>query len=193
MRINRYRNASLAGVLLLAVLTVVSPLQAAKKIQTEDELIADLDAAKPQTVTSALLKLEKDFPTSPKGLPKIKALLKDPRPEVRCKAARVLGALHADMDQADLNNIYALLKAPDPKEVIEGLKALRGLKAPDAVPEILPLLKDSTVNVVRDACRTLAVLGNKDTIPAIEPLLQHSDPKVQKDAQDALFVLRSRS
>ena len=192
MRINRHRNASLAGVLVLAVLTVASPLQAAK-IKTEDELISDLGAAKPGTVTDALLQLERQFPTSTKAMPIIKGLLKDPRPEVRCKAARVLGALHAEEDQADLKNIYALLKASDSKEVMEGLKALRGLKAPDAVPEILPLLKDSTANVVRDACRTLAVLGNKDTIPAIEPLLQHSDPKVQKDAQDAIFALRSKS
>ena len=192
MRINRYRNASLAGVLLLAVLTVASPLQAAKD-KTEDELIADLGSAMPKIVNSALLQLERQFPTSTKALPIIKRLLKDSRPEVRCKAARVLGALHAEVDQADLKNIYALLKASEPKEIMEGLKALRGLKAPDAVPEILPLLKHSTATVVRDACRTLAVLGNKDTIPAIEPLLQHSDAKVQKDAQDAIFALRSKS
>jgi HEAT repeat protein len=192
MRINRNRNASLAGMLLLAFLATASPLLAAKA-KTEDELIADLGAAKPKTVTDALLHLEKEYPTSSKALPIIKGLLKDSRSEVRCKAARVLGALHTDVDQADLKNIYALLKASDPKEVMEGLKALRGLRAPDAVPEILPLLKHSTANVVRDACRTLAVLGNKDTIPAIEPLLKDSDAKIQKDAQDAIFALRSKS
>jgi HEAT repeat protein len=192
MRINWNQSASVAGVLLLTVLVVPSPLQAAK-VKTEDELINDLGAAKAGTVTVALQQLEKNYPTSPKALPLIKGLLKDPRSEVRCKAARVLGAVHADVSDADITAICALLKAGDPKEVGEGLKALRGLKAPGAVPEILPLLKDADTHTVRDACRTLAVLANKDVIPSIEPLLNHADKAVRKDAEDAIFKLREKS
>ena len=42
--------------------------------------------------------------------------------------------------------------------------AVRGLKAPDAVAEILPLLKNPTPNVIRDACRTLSVLGSTSDV-----------------------------
>ena len=76
---------------------------------------------------------------------------------------------------------------------MDGLIALRGLKAQAVVPQIVPFLKHSNSYVIRDACRTLAVLGNKDLIPSIEPLLNHSDPKVKQDAQDAIYKLRSKS
>ena len=111
---------------------------------------------------------------------------------MRRKAARVLGVVHAEVSETDLKAIFAMLKAQDPQEVIDALKSLRGLKAPGAVAEILPLLKSSNANVMRDACRTLAVLGTKDNIPAIEALLSNPQPAVKKDAQDAIFQLRNR-
>ena len=76
---------------------------------------------------------------------------------------------------------------------MDGLIALRGLKAPEALPEILPLLNHATPSVIRDACRTVAVLGGKEHIALIEPLLKHADPKVQLDAQDAIFKLKAKS
>ena len=166
---------------------------APRKVLTEDDLIAALAGPNDEKVASAMLQLEKQFPTSTKAFPTIKKLLTDSREKVRRKAGRVLGALHAEVDQTDLKNICAMLKATDPQEAMDALKSLRGLKAESTVPEILPLLKHSNVNVVRDACRTLAVLGNKSNVAAIEPLLKHPDPKVQKDAQDAIFALKSKS
>ena len=175
---------------LLALLVPCFPGMAAPS--SEDSLIKDLDSPKDSVVTSALLKLEKQYPTSTKAFPKMKELLTDSRAPVRRKAARVLGVLHADVSDADIKAITALLKSADPKEVGDGLIALRGLKASQTVPEILPLLKHSTPNVIRDACRTLAVHGSKDLIPQIEPLLQHPNAAVKKDAQDAIFNLRSK-
>jgi HEAT repeat protein len=160
---------------------------------TEDRLIADLASPNEKKVVDALLKLEKEYPNSTKAFPTMKALLKDSRPKVRRKAARVLGVLHAEVDADNVKAICALLKAQDTQEIIDGLKALRGLKAPESVAEILPLLKHSHPNVIRDSCRTLAVLGNKDLIPSIEPLLKHPNAAVVKDAQDALFILRGKS
>src|SRR5205085_1866736 len=144
-------------------------------------------------VTEALLKLEKKYPTSTKAFPTIKNLLKDKRQKVRRKAARVLGVLHADVDQENIKDIMALLNGSDPREVMDGLISLRGLKVEGVVPELVPLLKHSHPNVVRDTCRTLAVLGNKDTIPLLEPLLNNPDPKIKQDAQDAIFKLRAKS
>jgi len=178
------------GALVLALFALASPLMAAEK--TEDQLIKDLDSPNAEIVARAMLQLEKQFPTSTKALPTIKKLLTDQRPEVRRKAGRVLGALHAEVDQTDIKNICAMLKASEPLEVIDALKSLRGLKAPSAVPEIVPLLALGTPNVMRDACRTLAVLGNKDTIPSIEPLLTNPNPAVKKDAQDAIFQLKNK-
>lgn len=185
------RSFFLALALGAYALTTLS-LHAAKG-KTEEQWIADLDSPKASVVTAALQKLEKEYPTSTKGIPRIKALLTDSRPEIRRKAARVLGILHAEVDAADLKAICALLQGSTPAEIIDGLKALRGLKAASVIPEILPLLQNPTPNVIRDACRTLAVLGNKDLIPKIEPLLSHPHSAVQKDAQDAIFLLKAKS
>ncbi len=175
----------------MSLSTLLSPILAAEK--TEDQLIAALDSPQAKVVNDALLKLEKQYPTSTKAFPKMKKLLTDNRSEVRRKAGRVFGALHADLDKEEIKLIAAMLKASDPQEQMDALKSLRGLKAPETVPDILPLLKSSAPNVVRDACRTLAVLGNKDTIPAIEPLLNDPNPAVKKDAQDAIYQLKNKS
>jgi HEAT repeat protein len=170
----------------------VGPVHAAK-VKSEDELIADLSSPKEAVVTSAMLKLEKQFPTSPKAIGEIKKYLTDNRPAVRRKAARVLGALHAEVSTDELNKICALFKASDHREIMDGLIALRGLKAASVLPEITPLLNHSQPNVVRDACRTIAVLGNKSHIPLLEPLKSHANPAVQKDANDAIFKLSDKA
>jgi len=181
---------SFIGMLAVALFALASPVSAAEK--TEDQLIADLDSPRAEVVTAAMLKLEKNHPTSTKAFPKLKSLLTDARQPVRRKAARVLGVLHADVNDTDIKAITAMLKAADVQEVMDALKSLRGLKAPQTVPDILPLLKSSTPNVIRDACRTLAVLGNKDTIPSLEALLNHPNAAVKKDAQDAIFALKNK-
>jgi HEAT repeat protein len=177
--------------MVLALLALAPPVLAAER--TEDQLIADLNSPRAEVVTEAMLKLEKNYPTSSKAFPKLKALLTDARQPVRRKAGRVLGALHADLSDAEFKALANMLKAADVQEVMDALKSLRGLKAQQTVPDILPLLKSPTPNVIRDACRTLAVLGNKDTISSLEPLLNHANPAVKKDAQDAIFALKSKS
>jgi HEAT repeat protein len=181
---------SLAGMLALALVGIALPTQAKEK--TEDELIADLSSPKEDVVVETLLKLEKQYPTSTKAFPTIKNLLKDPRARVHRKAARVLGVLHAEVDEQNLNDICAMFKASDPREQMDALISLRGLKAESKIPEILPLLDSPTPNVIRDACRTLAVLGNKDLIPKIEALLKNPDTKVQADAKDAIYKLKNK-
>jgi HEAT repeat protein len=189
---NYLSKRSFIGTLAIAVLALSQTILFAAAA-SEESLIADLASPKEGVVTSALQKLEKEYPTSTTALPAIKKLLTDPRPKVQRKAARVLGSIHAPVDQTDIDNICALLKSPDVDEVTDALKALRGLNAPSAVPQILPVLKSPTPNLVRDACRTLAVLGDKSVIPSIEPLLKDPNPKVQKDAQDAIFALKAKS
>jgi HEAT repeat protein len=179
------------GIIGLAIFTAVLPASA-KPPKTEDELLAALNSPKDKEVYSALQDLEKQYPADPNILPPIKKLLTDPRPIVREKAARVLGALHADVSAEDLKNISAMLDSSDPNEIMESLKALRGLKAESTVPKIVPLLKHANNNVKRDACRTLAVIGDKSNIKDIEPLLQDPDKTVQKDASDAIFQLKAK-
>lgn len=175
------------------VFALSSTVVQAGKEKTEDELIADLSSPKEAVVTSAMLKLEKQFPTSQKAIAEIKKYLADNRPTVRRKAARVLGAIHADVTSAEIKTICALLKGVEPREVMDGLIALRGLKAAEAMLEILPLLKHSDLKVIGDACRTIAVHGSKGNIADIEPLLKHPNAKVQKEANDAIFILKSKS
>lgn len=179
--------------LALGVFTLATSQVQAAKQKTEDQLIADLASPKEEVVTDAMLKIEKQFPTSVKAIPEIKKYLGDNRAKVRRKAARVIGVLHAEVTSAEIKSICALFKSADQREVMDGLIALRGLKAAEALPEILPLLNHSAPNVIRDACRTVAVFGGKEHISLIEPLLKNADPKVQKDAQDAIFALKAKS
>ncbi|MGC3958769.1 MAG: hypothetical protein QM813_12765 [Verrucomicrobiota bacterium] len=176
------------GVVALAA----SPAFAAK-VKTEDELIADLASPKESVVTGAMLKLEKEHPTSTKWQPEVKKMLTDSRSAVRRKAGRVLGSVHAEVSDVDLKNITAMFSATDPQEAMDALKSLRGLKAESTLPQVVGLLQNAHVGIVRDALRTLAVLGNKSHVSNIEPLLKHADPKVQKDAQDAIFTLKAKS
>ncbi len=187
------RNFILALTLGVFSFTTLSGTAAPKKELTEDELITELAGPNEDKVANAMLQLEKRFPTSTKGFPAMKNLLTDSREKVRRKAARVLGILHADVNETDLKNITAMFKATNPQETMDALKSLRGLKAKDTVPEILPLLEKPNLGIVRDAIRTLAVLGDTSTVAAIEPLLKHADKKVQKDAQDAIFALKAKS
>jgi hypothetical protein len=180
----------LAGALMSLVFNPSTPLFAGTA--SEDKLIADLSSPREQVVIKALLMLEKQYPTSTNPFPAAKKLLTDSRPMVQRKAARYLGAVHAKLDGAEIDSICAFLKSSDPKVVMDGLKTLRGLEAPQTVPQIIACLKNSDPYVMRDACRTLAVLGNKDAVSAIEPLLQNPNPKIQKDAQDAIHALQAK-
>jgi HEAT repeat protein len=191
---NKLSKRSFIGMLVLAFLAVtLAPLSLqARPPETEDELIADLASPKDSVVISALRNVEKNYPTSVKILPAVKKLLADPRTAVKRKAARVLGAIHADVDSNGIENICELLKASDKHEIIDGLIALRGLKAQRAIPQILPLLDNPDSNVKRDSMRTLAVLGDSSLIPKIKPLLTYPDLAVQKDAADAISILKEK-
>ena len=172
------------------MMAVTLPLFA-RDPKSEDELIADMSSPTAKTVIYALQDMEKEYPTSVPGIAKAKTLLTDDRLAVREKAARVLGVIHADVSETDLANIAKLLDGPK-SEIIEGLKALRGLKAQSTIPKILPLLKNPDANVKRDACRTLAVIADKSVVPDIQPLLQDPDKAVVKDASDAIFTLNNK-
>lgn len=92
----------------------------------------------------------------------------------------------------EVGELCEALQSSEPRDVIRALQGLRGLKAPEAVPEILPCLGHKSPNVVRDACRTLAVLGDKKTIASIEPLLKHDRSDVRKDAKNAIAILQAK-
>lgn len=191
---NKLSQRSFIGAILLTLfaLTLAPFSLQAKQPKSEDELIADLASPKDGVVADALQKLEKDYPNSPKSVPEIKKLLGDPRPKVARKAARVLGAVNADVSQADLDKICELLKSTDKSTIIDGLKALRGLKSKSVIPQMLPLLKNTDKNVIRDTIRTLAVVGDKSLIPDIKPFMDYPDLAVQKDAADAIGILKEK-
>jgi HEAT repeat protein len=173
------------------ILTVALPL-IAKPPETVDQLKADLDSPKEKVVYAAMQDIEKQFPTDDSAIAKLKTFLTDPRQMVRDKAARVLGALHYEVTDSELKSIAALLDSQSKNEIMEGLKALRGLKAQSVVPKIIPLLQNPDANIQRDACRTLAVIGDKSVVASIQPLLQSPDKGVVKDANDAIFTLNAK-
>ena len=103
----------------------------------QEQLIRDLDAANSEgVIIRALMDLERSRVYD--ASPAMKKLLTDPRAPVRKKAAHAVGKLHLDVDESDIKALDAMLKADDPNEVEQSLKALRNLDAPSAVPEVLP-------------------------------------------------------
>jgi HEAT repeat protein len=188
---NMMKNTLQKLFLAIAILAMALPLFAGK-VKTEEQVLADLDSPKDKVVIGALQDVEKVYPTSVPALNKTKGLLADPRLPVKRKAARVLGNLNASVSEADVKNIAILLSGTDKYEIIDGLKALRGLKAASTIPLIVPLLQHPDNNVKRDALRTLAVLGDKSLVPTIQPLLQFPELGVQKDAADALAILKQK-
>ena len=187
---NKSYGCGFIGILALAILALSLPVFA--RTLSEDELVADLASARENVVIDALQKIEKQYPASPNALSAVKKLLADPRPKVQRKAARVLGAVNAEVDATDIQNICTLLKSADTDAIIDGLKALRGLKAQSAIPQIVPLLNHPNKSVIRDSCRTLSVLGDKSLVPTIRPLLTYPDLAVQKDAADAISILKEK-
>jgi len=171
------------------VLAVALPLFAGER--SENELLADLASPKARVVVKALLDIQRQYPTDANAQTQIKLLLNDDRPTVKRKAARVLGALNADVSETDLKSIATLLDG-DKGDIEDGLKALRGLKAQSTIPKIIPLLQNPDKNIKRDVCRTLAVLGDKRLVPSIQPLLTDPDPAVEKDAADAISILKEK-
>jgi HEAT repeat protein len=167
-------------------------LAGAAEPPSEDKLIADLASPKEGTVTDALGKIEKLYPTTTKALPAMEKLLTDPRKKVVLKDAQVLGIIHANVSEESIKTISMLLDSKEKSEVILGLKSLRGLKAQSTIPKIVPLLQNPDNNIKRDSCRTLAVLGDKSLIPSIKPLLQVPELAVQKDASDAISILEKK-
>lgn len=159
----------------------------------EARLIADMASDNPKKVLNALDDLEEKPNPGTNVIAAARKLLPDARPAVRKKAARVLGAIHAQVNQDDLKAICRMLKSYDKSEADEALKALRGLQAPETIPEITPLLKSPHDLLVRDACRTLAVLGTRELIPSIEPLLNHPNGDIRMDARSAITALQSRN
>jgi len=144
-------------------------------------------------VWDSLAALEDHYLDSNTWHPAVRKLLADPREEVRLKAARVLGVVHAEVTPEDLKNITAMFQSTTPNIVMGALKALRGLQAQSTLPEIVPLLQNSHDGIVRDALRTIAVLGDRSLLPQVEPLLNHPNAKVQKDALACVAALKARS
>lgn len=108
--------------------------------------------------------------------------------------ARALGNYHATATDADLDVIFdQLIGSHVTDTAMDGLKALRGMNVPQAVPRLLPLLEDGNKHVVQDTLRTLAVLGDESLIPRIEPLIHSPIIYVAGDARDAINKLKMKA
>lgn len=163
------------------------------KDKSEQEWVAQLSSDDEKKVAEALQGLEKQYPDSPVTKEKVLSFLKDPRPKVKRKAARVAGALHFELTDAQLADVASLLESSEKDTVLDGLKALRGLRSKSMIPKMLPLLSSPDENIKRDTCRTLAEIGDASLVPKIEPLLSDPNKKVQEDARDAIGKLKMKS
>ena len=191
---------------LVLLMTVLIPLvsQAAPR-KTEAELLAMLKSPEPDKVIDALDRLPNWYPNSTTAVMQIRELLGTrttarglPSNLVTRKAARALGNYGATLGEEDINVFLSLIRSSTVDDVMDGLKALRGLKQPaeserKIAAEVALLLKDKEVHIVRDAMRTLGAVGNKDSIAALEPFLGHSRVDVKADARAAIASLQKKT
>ena len=194
--------SSIAALAAFALLILSTHISSAAPSKTEEQLIAMLTSQNYKDVIDALDRLPNWYPHSTNAVAVIKQVLVtrapvyspyEPQNIVTRKAARALGNYHATLNADELKVIYEFFMPPhDPDSIMDGLKALRGMNAPEAVPQILPMLKDPDAHVIRDSCRTLAVLGNKEVIPYIQPLLAHPNGSVRADAKNAIAALHAK-
>ena len=160
--------------------------------KSETDLIGDLASPQAAVVTNALREIEIHYPAGTNAMPAVKVLLTDSRAIVRRKAGRFLGDLHADVSRTDIRNLCKQLTAVDLQEQIDGLISLRGLKAPEAEPDVLASLKSPSPSVIHEACATISVIGGREATPYVALLLRHPDSNVQKDARAAMKALREK-
>jgi hypothetical protein len=110
------------------------------------------------------------------------------------EVARALGNYHITPTDEDLSIIFnQLVESHDTDTAMDGLKALRGMNAPNAVPMLIPLLEDGNVHVLRDTIRTLGVLGDESTIKHLEPFMHYPRIDVVSDAEKAIKSLKAQS
>ncbi len=174
-----------------AVLVLIV-LLAACGARDEPQLMTALNSPDPDVVVEALSEIEDVGYASTSAQRRIIELVKDSRPEVRRRSARVLGAIHAPVDAATVAAIGAMLESRDDGEVVDALKALRGMPSRSEIPRMLPLLKHPDEHVVRDTCRTLGAVADAAVVPDLEPLLKSRNEEIRADAQAALAKLRHR-
>jgi len=177
------------GIFAALVLAVPSCISPDKPVA---QYITDLDSSDDTTVYTALEQIRKVYPTSLAAQAKVKTLLADKRINVRRQAVRTIAAVHAEVNETDLNNIAAFLDDKNPQIIIDGLKALRELKAQSMIPRIIPLLQNPNHSVMRDAIRTLSALGDEKLIPTLQPFLTFPDKNVRQDAAYAIELLKTK-
>lgn len=177
---------------------------APKPKKTEAELIGMLRSTDYQKAIDALDRLPDWYPNSTTAVLEIRQLLGStvnergvPKNILSRKAARALGNYGATLGEDDMKVFVGFIRSSDIDDVMDGLKALRGLKqSPESerklCAEIVLLLKDKETHVVRDAMRTLGALGNKDVIPALEPFLKHMRLDVKRDAREAIAAIQKK-
>ncbi|WP_459555933.1 HEAT repeat domain-containing protein [Lacunimicrobium album] len=112
-------------------------------------------------------------------------LAKDPSDEVRAAAAKSLGELK---DPESLNALVEALQ--DTLNVrVKTIIALGAIKNSNAVPTLIPLLKDQSPEIRYHSSQALAELDHKKAIHQIEPLVLDEVPMVVRGAFKALQKL----
>jgi hypothetical protein len=204
-------NVSFAGwahcwaMVMVALATLAPTLASAAPRKSEAELLEMLGSSEHKKVLDALDRLPNWYPTSTNAQQQIKKLLGTklnvsgvPQNLISRKAARALGNYHATLTWDELQVFLGFIRSSSVDDVMDGLKALRGLREPPDIEErlaaeIVLLLKDKEIIIARDAMRTLGALGNKSSIPAIEPFLKHLRLDVKKDAREAIAAIEKRA
>jgi len=119
-------------------------------------------------------------------IPALIAALKDNDPQVRTVAAKTLGALGPDAQEA----VPALAELLSTEDVIPAARALAsiGFSAREAVPALIKLLNNKEGDVRWNAARALGDIGPeaKAAVPKLIERLADPDAGVREHAAEAL-------
>ncbi|MDZ4799327.1 MAG: HEAT repeat domain-containing protein [Bryobacteraceae bacterium] len=77
------------------------------------------------------------------------------------------------------------LADPDPKVRVKAARAL-AKNGSESIPRLLPLLKDATIDVRREAVRSIVAIGTHHSVDPLIQATRDNDPEVQARAVDGL-------
>ncbi len=151
-------------------------------------LTALLTHPTPNIRKSAAVALGYLGPSAKSSSPTLMLLLQDSDRSVRDGAMEALVNM-GEVPKSIVTEMILMIKQPDPYDSYQIISRLEHL-GESAIPELLPLLKDSSPDVRLKASRVLGSMMGKSVIPDLVPLLQDRSPKVRRSVIESLGQMR---
>jgi HEAT repeat protein len=155
------------------------------------DLLADADAGVRAAALDTLAAAEPADGSARGTNDEVRALLRDPSPSVRARAAAMV-LRHGD-DASASSELGQLARSLDPDVRVEALRAMRGLRGPVPVDAARVGLGDPEAAVRAEAALALARVDPNGAIEALVHTLADEHPVVRDAAAEALGEIGARA